>query len=159
MGTKRNARDPERDHRVLDLLSAGRTTHDVARELGVTYNVVMQTLGYLRLVYRCATNYELMARFGRGGIEITDATLDAAMRAYDGPGYEGESWADRGCLRSAIEAAVAGQNGAGKLPQAQLFLASIASAQAQGTQEQAEWMIAQAREGLRRCGGHDFDAE
>jgi hypothetical protein len=38
------------------------------------------------------------------------------------------------------------------------FLASIASAQSQGTQEQTDWMIAQAREGLRRAGGHDFDA-
>ena len=41
---------------------------------------------------------------------------------------------------------------------ARTFLASIAGAQALGTQEQSEWMIAQAREGLRRSGGHDFDA-
>jgi hypothetical protein len=42
--------------------------------------------------------------------------------------------------------------------EARTFLASIASAQSQGTREQTDWMIAQAREGLRRAGGHDFDA-
>lgn len=42
--------------------------------------------------------------------------------------------------------------------EAKTFLASIASAQSQGTQEQSDWMIEQAREGLRRAGGHDFDA-
>jgi hypothetical protein len=42
---------------------------------------------------------------------------------------------------------------------ARTFLASIASAKSQGTQEQTDWMIAQAREGLRRAGGHDFDQE
>jgi hypothetical protein len=44
------------------------------------------------------------------------------------------------------------------LVEARTFLASIASAEAQGTREQSEWMIAQAREGLRRAKGHDFDA-
>lgn len=43
-----------------------------------------------------------------------------------------------------------------QLCEARTFLASIASAQAQGTAEQSEWMIAQAREGLRRAGGHDY---
>jgi hypothetical protein len=41
------------------------------------------------------------------------------------------------------------------LVEAQTFLASIASAESQGTREQTDWMIAQAREGLRRAGGHD----
>lgn len=41
--------------------------------------------------------------------------------------------------------------------EAKTWLASIASAQSQGTREQTDWMIAQAREGLRRAGGHDFD--
>lgn len=41
------------------------------------------------------------------------------------------------------------------LEAAHLFLESIASADAQG--EQGAWMIQQAREGLRRSGGRDFD--
>lgn len=45
-----------------------------------------------------------------------------------------------------------------ELVEARTFLASVAGASAQGTMEQSEWMIAQAREGLRRAGGHDFDA-
>lgn len=36
------------------------------------------------------------------------------------------------------------------------FLASIATAAPLGTLEQAEWMIAQAREGLARAGGPDL---
>lgn len=43
--------------------------------------------------------------------------------------------------------------------EARTFLASIASAQSQGTQEQTDWMIAQAHEGLRRAGGYAFDQE
>jgi hypothetical protein len=43
-----------------------------------------------------------------------------------------------------------------QMEQARTFLASIASADPQN--EQAAWMVEQAREGLRRAGGHDFDA-
>lgn len=46
-----------------------------------------------------------------------------------------------------------------QIADARTFLASIASAKPLGTVQQSEWMIAQAREGLRRAGGHDFDQE
>lgn len=42
---------------------------------------------------------------------------------------------------------------------ARTFLASIATASSQGTKEQTDWMIATAREGLRRAGGPDLDLE
>lgn len=45
------------------------------------------------------------------------------------------------------------------LIEAHTFLASIASAAPQRAVAQSKWMIEQAREGLRRSGGYDFDAE
>jgi hypothetical protein len=42
------------------------------------------------------------------------------------------------------------ENEQGRVDEARKFLGSIASAQSQGTREQTDWMIAQAREGLRR---------
>lgn len=45
------------------------------------------------------------------------------------------------------------------LIEAHTFLASIASAKPQRTVAQSKWMVGQAREGLRRSGGYDYDAE
>lgn len=70
------------------------------------------TSSYGGLIYVVAPDDEVAFKLaaditaGLVGPVLTDEAFAAAMKAYDGRGYEGENWADAGSLRAAIVAAL-----------------------------------------------------